>query len=74
MSDAAQDAGPGTTGEGGYGYPSLEQEVTPEVLEAGAESDGSDDSTPEVEPAEDGGGVPEPGELDDDPSAVPPPD
>ena len=40
MSDTPQNPDAGSK-EGGYGYPTLEQEVTPEVLEAGAESDGS---------------------------------
>ena len=60
MSDAPQDPDAGVQ-EGGYGYPTLEQEVTPEVLEAGAESDGSDDG-------------PTPGQLAKDPSAVEPTD
>ena len=40
MSDAPQE--PDTQiGEGGYGFPTLEQEVTPEVLRQSADSDGS---------------------------------
>ncbi|WP_456786084.1 hypothetical protein [Cellulomonas sp. P5_C5] len=73
MSDSPQD--PDAPQEGGYGYPTLEQEVTPEVLEAGAEASG--DSAPDgTEPAEDSGGGdgPTPGELVDDPSAVEPTD
>ena len=56
MSDTSHDPDAGAQDEGGYGYPTLEQEVTPEVLE-GAESDGSRDSTGVgTEPARDGGG------------------
>ncbi|MBO3101175.1 hypothetical protein [Cellulomonas fengjieae] len=62
MSDTSQDPDTGVE-EGGYGYPTLEQEVTPEVLE-GAES--AEDDT-------DGDG-PTPGELEEDPSAVEPTD
>ncbi|RHA38810.1 hypothetical protein [Cellulomonas rhizosphaerae] len=63
--------------EGGYGYPTLEQEVTPEVLEAGAESDGPREPSPiATDGAEesDGGDRPAPGEHDEDPPAVEPPD
>ena len=76
MSDTPQDPDAGAQ-EGGYGYPTLEQEVTPEVLEAGAESDGSGDSTGAgTESAEDSGDGdgPTPGELAEDPSAVEPTD
>ena len=76
MSDTTQDPDAGAQ-EGGYGYPTLEQEVTPEVLGAGAEADGSGDS-PDVrtESAEDSvdADEPTPGELVDDPSAVEPTD
>ena len=76
MSDAPQ-APDARAQEGGYGYPTLEQEVTPEVLASGAESDGSGDSTNVgTESAEDNGdgGGPTPGELSEDPSAVEPSD
>jgi hypothetical protein len=63
--------------DGGYGYPTLEQEVTPEVLEGGAESGGSGDApdggTGSAAPAEDDD-APVPGELVEDPSAVEPTD
>ncbi|WP_258725758.1 hypothetical protein [Cellulomonas sp. NS3] len=76
MSDAPQAPDAGEP-DGGYGYPTLEQEVTPEVLESGAEPDGSGDS-PEggAGSTEDSGeaDVPTPGELEDDPSAVEPTD
>ncbi|WP_315094950.1 hypothetical protein [uncultured Cellulomonas sp.] len=70
MSDSPQDPGAAAQ-EGGYGYPTLEQEVTPEVLEAGAGSDGSATGS-----AEDGGSddAPTPGELEADPSPVEPTD
>ncbi|GEK23057.1 hypothetical protein [Cellulomonas xylanilytica] len=61
MSDTPQDPDAGTQ-EGGYGYPTLEQEVTPEVLEAGAGSD------------EDGGDESTPGDPVEDPSAAEPTD
>ena len=66
MSDTPQDP---DVQEGGYGFPTLEQEVTPEVLQAGAEPDGT-------ESAEDSGGGdgPAPGELVEDPSAIEPTD
>lgn len=55
MSDTPQEPDAGTP-EGGYGFPTLEQEVTPELLERSAESDGSgkdpDDGTTPVEPVE----------------------
>ena len=76
MSDTPQDPDAGAQ-EGGYGYPTLEQEVTPEVLEAGAESGSSGDSTGAgTESAEDSGDGdgPTPGELAEDPSAVEPTD
>ncbi|GIG27633.1 hypothetical protein [Cellulomonas marina] len=41
MSDAPQGGAAGATEEGGYGYPTLEQEVAPEVLEDGAGTGGS---------------------------------
>jgi hypothetical protein len=75
MSDTPQDPD-AVPQEGGYGYPTLEQEVTPEVLAAGTESDGSGES-PRVgtEPAEDSSGDgPTPGEVVEDPSAVEPTD
>lgn len=76
MSDAPQDPDAGAQ-DGGYGYPTLEQEVTPEVLESGAGSAGSG-SSPDggSESAEDGGhhDEPTPGELEEDPSAVEPTD
>ena len=73
MSDTPQDPD-AEVQEGGYGYPTLEQEVTPEVLAAGAESDGSGDSTPVgTESGEDGDG-PMPGELVEDPVAAEPTD
>ena len=61
MSDTSHDPDAGAQDEGGYGYPTLEQEVTPEVLEAGAESDGPGDSArsdaarSDAESAEDSG-------------------
>jgi hypothetical protein len=67
MSDTSQDRDAGVQ-EGGYGYPTLEQEVTPEVLEAGAQPAGSGDS----EDSDDD--EPNPGELEEDPSAVEPTD
>jgi hypothetical protein len=70
MSDTPQDPDAGAQ-ESGYGYPTLEQEVTPEVLEAGADSDGSGDSTGV---GTDSSGGPTSGELADDPSAVEPTD
>ena len=77
MSDTPQDPDAGAQ-EGGYGYPSLEQEVTPEVLEAGAESDGSGDlnrvDTESAEGSSGGDDGPIPGELVEDPSAVEPTD
>ena len=66
-----------TAQDGGYGYPTLEQEVTPEVLEGDAASAGSRDSTSgDTEPAEDSGEreVPTPGEVEADPSPVEPTD
>lgn len=76
MSDAPQDPDTGAQ-DGGYGYPTLEQEVTPEVMEGGAESGGSG-GAPEggAEAAENGGddSEPMPGELVEDPSAVEPTD
>lgn len=76
MSDTPQEPDGGAP-EGGYGYPSLEQEVTPEVLESGAGSAGSS-SAPDggTGPAEDAGDgeEPTPGELEEDPSAVEPTD
>jgi hypothetical protein len=62
MSDTTQDPG-GTQEEGGYGYPTLEQEVTPEVLAAAGDG---------AAPADDDG--PTPGELEEDPVAVEPTD
>jgi len=82
MSDAPQDSHAGTE-EGGYGYPTLEQEVTPEVLAAGSAADGSGDAgdaggagdvgTPSAED-EDGGDGPTPGVLVEDPPATEPTD
>jgi hypothetical protein len=75
MSDTPQDPDAGAQ-EGGYGYPTLEQEVTPEVLE-GAEGDGSGDATGvDTESAKDSndGDEPTPGELEEHPSAVEPTD
>ena len=76
MSDTSQDPDAGTQ-EGGYGFPTLEQEVTPEVLEAGAGSEGSGESARvDTESAEGSGNSdgPTPGELEDDPSATEPTD
>lgn len=61
MSDTPQDPDAGVQ-EGGYGFPSLEQEVTPEVLHPSAES------------GEDSGDGSTPGEVEDDPSAGEPSD
>lgn len=61
MSETPQDA-EGRVDEGGYGYPTLEQEVTPEVL-AGTEPDEDGDDE-----------VPPPGELVEDPPAAEPTD
>ena len=76
MSDTPQNPDAGSK-EGGYGYPTLEQEVTPDLLETGAESDGSGDSagvgTESAEDSADGDG-PTPGELANGPSAVEPTD
>lgn len=81
MSDAPQDPDAGAQ-DGGYGYPTLEQEVTPEVLEGGAEQGGAapggsgdapDGGTGPAASAEDGD-EPVPGELEEDPSAVEPTD
>ncbi|MCC2318462.1 hypothetical protein [Cellulomonas chengniuliangii] len=84
MSDRSHDPDAGAQDEGGYGYPTLEQEVTPEVLEAGAESGGPGDSArSDAESAEDSGedevsgsedDTPAPGELVEDPPAVEPTD
>jgi len=65
MTDTPQGPDAGTQ-EGGYGSPTLEEEVTPEVLQGGGDSGGSGDGT---EP--DG---PTPGELEEDPPAVEPTD
>ncbi|MGY4644318.1 hypothetical protein [Cellulomonas sp. URHB0016] len=79
MSDTSEDSG-ARAQEGGYGYPTLEQEVTPEVLEAGAGSHRSGESpaagTEATEPAEGGddGNGPTPGELAEDPPVVEPTD
>jgi hypothetical protein len=76
MSDTPQDPDAGTQ-EGGYGYPTLEQEVTPEVLEGGAESDGSGESpgggTESAEDSGDGRAATS-GEPVEDPSAGEPTD
>ncbi|MBO9556222.1 hypothetical protein [Cellulomonas sp.] len=80
MSDTPQDPDAGTQ-EGGYGYPTLEQEVTPEVLHAGDAPAGSGDAahagTPsdegEDEDEDDGDGS-APGELVEDPAATEPTD
>ena len=70
--DTSQEADPAEQ-EGGYGFPTLEQEVTPEVLRAGAEPD--DSARVGAEPAEGpSGDGPTPGELVEDPSAVEPTD
>ena len=67
MSDTPQESD-GATQEGGYGFPTLEQEVTPEFLAAaGAESDGSDETA-------EGGDEPAPGEPVADPTPVEPTD
>jgi hypothetical protein len=51
MSDTTQ--GPDGTDEGGYGYPTLEQEVTPEVLAAvGKTDDQLDEDSAAVEPTD----------------------
>ena len=69
MSEAPQNPDAGAPDGGGYEYPSLEQEVTPEVLAAGAEPAGSGDG------GEGGDGdQPAPGELTEDPVAVEPTD
>jgi len=73
MSDAPQDPGTGAQ-DGGYGYPTLEQEVTPEVLEGGAESEGSGDAPDAGARSGEDTGTPVPGELVEDPSAVEPTD
>ncbi|MFS0701677.1 hypothetical protein AB6N24_17020 [Cellulomonas sp. 179-A 4D5 NHS] len=73
MSDAPQDPGTGEQ-DGGYGYPTLEQEVTPEVLEGGAGTEGSGDAPDEDAGSAEDGGAPVPGELVEDPSAVEPTD
>ena len=74
MSDTPQEPDAGIQ-EGGYGFPTLEQEVTPEVLERSAESDGSgrnpDDGTTFAEHSSDGTTPVEPVE---NPSAVEPTD
>lgn len=74
MSDEPQEPDAGAQ-DGGYGYPTLEQEVTPEVLEGGAAS-GGDAPRAGTEPAEDSGegDTPAPGEVEADPPAVEPPD
>lgn len=59
MSDTPQDPG-SRVQEGGYGYPTLEQEVTPEVLQGGTAADSSDDSPDGTESAEDSGESDEP--------------
>ena len=46
MSDTPQDPDAGVQ-EGGYGFPSLEQEVTPEVLHPRAEPDEGDRPSPD---------------------------
>ena len=68
MSDTPQDLDAGVQ-EGGYGSPTLEQEVTPEVLEGGSTRGGT-------RSAEDSGGgdAPTPGELAEDPPATEPTD
>lgn len=74
MSDAPQDPGTGAQ-DGGYGYPTLEQEVTPEVLEGGAEPGGSGSTADSGTGSTDGDGDgPTPGDLEADPSAVEPTD
>lgn len=53
MSDTPQESD-GVTQEGGYGFPTLEQEVTPEFLAAADdESDSSDESAEDGEPVAD---------------------
>jgi hypothetical protein len=77
MSDTPQDPDAGGQ-EGGYGYPTLEQEVTPEVLEAAAEPAGSGvTATGAGTESAEGigeGDEPTPGELEEHPSAVEPTD
>jgi hypothetical protein len=71
MSETPQDQ------EGGYGYPTLEQEVTPEVLEAGSDEPGaSTGAGTGPEDDEDDADVARatPGDLVDDPSPVEPTD
>jgi len=53
MSDSSQDPDAGAVEEGGYGYPTLEQEVTPEVLAAAAEPESGGDGTTRCEPVGD---------------------
>ena len=57
MSDTPQDPDAGVQ-EGGYGFPSLEQEVTPDVLHPGAESDEGDRPSPDEEVEEPPAGEP----------------
>jgi hypothetical protein len=71
MSDTPQGPGPGTS-EGGYGYPTLEQEVTPEVL--GADSEERAEVGTESAGDGDPGAGPTPGELVEEPPAVEPTD
>ena len=68
MSDTPQEPDP--VQEGGYGFPTLEQEVTPDVLAGGAAPD------EHAEPAEgsDDGDGPKPDELEEDQSVVEPTD
>src|SRR3954466_6411396 len=75
MNETPQDPDAGAQ-EGGYGYPTLEQEVTPEVLEAGAEQDDPNPGVDTQSGDEDSGDAerPTPGELVENPSAVEPTD
>ncbi|WP_156043715.1 hypothetical protein [Cellulomonas sp. URHE0023] len=71
MSETPQDPDAGTQ-EGGYGYPTLEQEVTPEALEAGSGS--GDSAGVGSETPEDSSDRPTPGEPVEDPPALEPTD
>jgi hypothetical protein len=76
MTDTPQQPDAGAQ-EGGYGFPTLEQEVTPDVLKGGAESERSGDAAGVGTPSAENGGDddgPTPGELEEHPSAVEPTD
>lgn len=77
MSDTPQDPDAGAQ-EGGYGYPPLEQEVTREVLEGGAQSDeagaGSDEAGAGSDEDDGTDDAPAPGELATEPTATEPTD